>query len=324
MNKHILGIDLGGTKTSVSLANQHGSITCAERIPTTPAEGIESWLQRTCSLITDVLNNHDISLADIDIIGVSAPGPLSAKTGTLLNPPNLTGWVDMPLVALLEKELGRPVIMNNDANAAALAEWMFGEYSGADGLIYLTMSTGLGGGIIINGNMLQGVTDTAGEVGFHVLDVNGQESPCGHRGSFEAYCGGKNIADQLRHAITTQHIETSILTHANNDPAQIDMRCLLAALKEQDPYALKVWKTFIYRLAQGIGNLITILNPEVILLGTIAIHAGDLLFAPLKKQLPQFTLKPALEACRIAPSSLASNIGDLGAIALGMDWLKKQ
>jgi len=321
MNEHILGIDLGGTKTSVCLADRDGTIFSSDRIPTLPEDGAENWLNRCCILVDNVLVRRQVALEDLSVVGISAPGPLSAKHGILLNPPNLTGWVDLPLVDMLSERLNRPVVMNNDANAAALAEWMYGEYSGADGLIYLTMSTGMGGGIVVNGRLLQGVTDTAGEVGFYVLDVDGPQSPCGHRGSFEAFCGGKNMADQLRKKITSQRIETSILTHAGGDPAKIDFRCLLAAVKEGDDYALGIWESFVYRLAQGIGNLIIILNPEVIVLGTIAIHAGDLLFDPLKKLLPQFTLLPALNACRIVPSSLGSNIGDLAAVALGADWI---
>ena len=214
--------------------------------------------------------------------------------------------------------------MNNDANAAALAEWMYGEYTGADGLIYLTMSTGLGAGIVVNGRLLQGITDTAGEVGYHVLDVNGPQSPCGHRGSFEAYCGGKNMADCLRREIAERRIKTRILDHAGGDLNRVDFRCLAQAVRERDAYACQIWEEYILRLGQGIGNLIMILNPQVIVLGTIGIHAADILLEPLREALARFVLKPALDACTIAPSSLGERIGNMAAVALAAEALKEK
>ena len=261
------------------------------------------------------------TLDELSVVGISAPGPLSAKSGTLLNAPNMTGWDEVPIVDMFRTFLPGPIVINNDANAAALAEWTFGKYKGVDGLVYLTMSTGLGAGIIVNGGLLQGCTDTAGEVGYHVLDLMGPISPCGHRGSYEAFCGGKNMADQLRQRIKDESIQTAILDYAGGDYDKIDFKCLLEAVRSGDVFANSVWQEYTLRLAQGIGNLIMILNPQAVLLGTIGLHAGETLLQPLRELLPRFVLKPPLDACTIAPATLGSAIGDLAAIALAVQEL---
>lgn len=319
----ILGIDIGGTKTAVCLARSDGVIHHDVRMPSHPERGPEDWFERCRIMILQMLEKACITLSSVSITGISAPGPLSAKAGTLLNAPNMTGWEEVPVVEMFQRFISGPIVINNDANAAALAEWMYGQYSGADGLVYLTMSTGLGAGIIANGKLLQGITDTAGEVGYHVLDLNGPQSPCGHRGSFEAFCGGKNVADQLREYVAREHISTRILDHADGELSRIDFRCLAEAVREQDPFACDIWEHYILRLGQGIGNLIMILNPQVIVLGTIGIHAADILLEPLRSVLPRFVLKPALDACTIAPSSLGSRIGNLAAIAIAAQELQR-
>ncbi|MDD2237417.1 MAG: ROK family protein, partial [Kiritimatiellae bacterium] len=320
----ILGIDIGGTKTGVCLAHPDGTILHERRMPSLPGAGPEDWLSRCRTLIIQLLDTAGLALNELAITGISAPGPLSTRTGALLNAPNMTGWEEVPVVSMFQRFIPGPIVMNNDANAAALAEWMYGSYSGADGLIYLTMSTGLGAGIIANGRLLQGVCDTAGEVGYHVLDLNGPESPCGHRGSFEAFCGGKNVADQLRVRIAQEGRTTRILEHAGGDLTRLDFRCLAEAVREGDDEALRIWEGYVLRLGQGIGNLIMILNPEVVLLGTIGIHASDILLEPLRAVLPRFVLKPALEACTIAPSSLGGRIGNMAAVALAVQELEKR
>lgn len=320
----ILGIDIGGTKTAVCLAHPNGTVVQERRMPSLPERGPEDWLERSRELVADLLEGAGLAMERVAVTGISAPGPLSTRTGALLNAPNMTGWEEVPVVEMFRRFIPGRIVMNNDANAAALAEWMFGQYAGADGLIYLTMSTGLGAGIIANGRLLQGVSDTAGEVGYHVLDLDGPESPCGHRGSFEAFCGGKNVADQLRACMVEEGRFARIRAHADGVLSRVDFRCLTAAVREGDEEAVRFWDRYVLRLAQGIGNLIMILNPSVILLGTIGIHAADILLPPLQRMLPRFVLKPALDACTIAPSSLGRGIGNMAAVALAVQELNKQ
>jgi glucokinase len=314
-----LGIDIGGTKTAVCLGTRDGTIEAAARMVTKAEQGFEDYVRRTSAFIHAFLKEQGVDSASLEGVGMSAPGPLSVTRGLLLSPPNMGGWRNKPIVAAMEEALGRKIVMNNDANACVLAEWLFGEHKGTDHMIYLTMSTGLGAGIISGGQIIQGACDLGGECGYHVIDPDGPESPCGHRGSFEAFCGGKNVADRLRRDIVEQKIATAILDAANGDPANIDFKALLTAVREKDAYALNIWEDYTTHLAQGFGNLMMILNPEVIIMGTIGIHAGDLLLKPLREKLPAYVIPEALDICTIAPSSLGPQIGELSALALAID-----
>jgi glucokinase len=213
--------------------------------------------------------------------------------------------------------------MNNDANAGALAEFMFGKYKGTRELIYLTLSTGIGGGIITNGKLIQGVTDMGGEVGHHTLDINGPPCPCGRAGCFEVYVGGKNVADRLREKIRAGKIRTSILDKAGGDLSKIDHKALVAAAREGDAFAVAEWDVFIERLAQGVGNLMMIINPELVILGTIAVFEGEFLLAPLRERVKKYAWKWPIEACRIVPSSLGADIGNYAALAVGADGIRQ-
>jgi glucokinase len=190
-------------------------------------------------------------------------------------------------------------------------------------MVYLTCSTGMGGGAIINNELVQGVSDTAAEVGHFVLDLNGPQCPCGQKGCFETYCGGAALAKKMKEEIGQGNVKTEILIEANGDASQIDAGCLVRALKKKDPYALKIWEEFIVRLAQGIGVVLMNFNPEVVILGTIAIHSGPLLLEPLKKQLPKFAWKQNVQACRIIASALGDQISELSGLAIAKQAIAK-
>ena len=318
---NLLGIDIGGTKTSVCIGDEKGRIVASRRMPTRTPEGPESGIRRTIELANSLLSENRLTLKDIEAVGISAPGPVSVPPGLMLAPPNMAGWVNVPVVRMFQDAFHRPVFMNNDANACALAEYLFGSCRGTQNLVYLTMSTGLGAGFVVNGEVIQGTNDLAGEVGHHVLDIHGPPCPCGQRGCWEIYCGGMNVANRLREAITRGHARTAILDLAGGDPARIDFRTFVEAVKARDPFALAAWDEYVERLAQGMGTVIQFMNPEVIILGTIAIHTGDLLLDPVRERLPKYCWRHGREACRIVPSALGTRIGDLSALAVALDGL---
>jgi glucokinase len=320
---HLVGIDIGGTKICVCIGDHTGKIIASKRILTQPLKGSKNGLKAIADLIREMLNEEEIDLKQIGAIGISSPGPISTKEGKMLKPPNLPGWENAPLVQYFKEAFHKEVVMNNDANAAGVAEFQFGGSKGTPNLIYLTCSTGMGGGAIVNGELLQGVSDTAAEVGHFVLDVNGPACPCGQKGCFEAYCGGAALAKRMQEEIQRDHIKTDILVEANGDISHIDAACLVNAVKKKDKYALKIWDEFIMRLAQGIGVVLMNFNPEVVILGTIAIHAGPLLLDPLKKQLPHFAWKENVHACRIEASTIGDRISELSGLALAKQALSK-
>lgn len=313
---NLLGIDLGGTKTSVCLGDERGALRASRRMPTRAPEGPESGLRRTAALARELLDEAGVALEELEAVGIAAPGPVSVRDGLMLRPPNMPGWVDVPLIRWATESFGRPAFMNNDANACALAEYLYGSCRGTPNLVYLTMSTGLGAGVVLDGRVIQGATDLAGEVGHHVLDIHGPPCPCGQRGCLEIYCGGLNVAHRLRARIVKDRLETAILDEAGGDPEAIDFRAFLAAARKGDAFAREAWEEYLERLAQGVGNVLMFLNPRVILMGTIAIHAGDFLLAPLRERVKKYAWPPSVAACRILPSALEGRIGDLSALAV--------
>lgn len=315
----LIGVDIGGTKVSVCLGSEGGLIHAHKRLETVSLGGPETGLPKIVELIGHLLRDENVELNDIRAIGLAVPGPVSTKTERMLTPPNLPEWVDVPIVQYLREKLDRPVFMDNDANAGALAEWEFGGAKHVDNLIYLTMSTGMGGGLIIDGKLHQGGTDTGGEVGHFILDPKGPKCPCGLTGCFEVFCGGANVAHRLQEAIRRGK-KTAIKKIAGSLEA-VDMKALLAAVKQSDPFALEVWEEYIDRLAQGIGMLVQTLNPDAIILGTIATHNKELVMNPLKQALPHFAWGVPLKYCRIEPSQLGNDIGKLGALALAIHGL---
>jgi len=321
---HILGIDIGGTKITACVGNEKGKITSSQRIMTQPLGGSKNGMDAMFELSRKVLKEAKVDISNIKAIGISSPGPIDFKKGKMLNPPNLKGWENTEIVALFEKEFKKPTFMNNDANAAAVAEYEFGGCKGIPNLVYLTASTGMGGGVIIDGKLLQGISDTAGEVGHFCLDIDGPYCPCGLRGCFEVYCGGANIARMLRRTISNDKVHTQILKEAHGDTENIDASHLIEAVKKNDPFALSVWDAFIERLAQGIGIILMCFNPDAIILGTMAIHAQGHLLKPLEKALQRRAWKQPIGSCRIEASILGKQISELSALALAINGLKSK
>ena len=317
---NLMGIDIGGTKTAVCIGNNRGEILASKRM-SSASDTIEHYRKQLIELCHETIGKSGLKPEQIDGIGLSAPGPLDCKRGVLIAPPNNVGWRNVPIVDMVQKSFKAPVFCNNDANACALAEMLFGEYRGVKNLVYLTFSTGMGGGIIANGELIQGATDTGGEVGHHTLDPNGPLCGCGQRGCWEAYVGGRNVAEQLKAKIREGGVTTTIVEKAGGID-KIDVRAFEAAAREGDRFAMAEWDLFTERVAQGIGNLIMILNPDVVVLGTIAIHGGEFVMGPIRDKLPKYTWEWPLKVCKVVPSSLGGKIGDLAALAVAVTGLK--
>jgi len=313
-----LGLDIGGTKTAVCLGRADGAAIAEDRIATESADGPERWFERTRELAARVLRAGGAAPGDVAAVGISAPGPMSVSRGAMIAPPNLPGWQDVPVADWTRAAFGRPVFINNDANACALAEYRFGEFRGVPDLAYLTLSTGIGAGIVSGGRVLQGARDLAGEIGHHVLDIAGPPCPCGQRGCLEIYCGGLNVANRFRARLAAGG-RSLALEEAGGDPARIDFRAIAAAALRGDALAGEFWAEFVERLAQGIGTVLMLFNPSAVVLGTIAIHLGDRLLDPVRAALPRFAWAVSRDGVRIAPSRLGGRIGALSALSVAIE-----
>ena len=321
MRTHVVGIDIGGTKLATVVADSTGHILSKVRKPTLAEKGPEYALQLLFEMVRETVASADLVQESVSAIGVSCGGPLDTKTGVVYSPPNLPGWDALPLKAQLESEFHIPVTIENDANASALAEYRFGGGRGYDAVLYMTMSTGIGGGIVIDGQIYRGANDSAGEVGHQILLPDGPPCGCGKRGCLEALCSGPAIARRAQDAIQKQLTDrkaaaTRLLNLANNRIENVKSEHVLQAARTGDILALQLVEETAYYMGWGIANLVNILNPDIVLLGTIAIAAGDLLLDPIRKTVSEFAMPRTAEAVKIAPAQLGDALGDLAAIAL--------
>lgn len=320
MKKHVVGIDIGGTKLATVVADKTGHILNKVRKPTLAEKGPEYALGLLFDMVREVVHLAGLERKSISAIGVSCGGPLDTKTGIVYSPPNLPGWDALPLKAKLESEFQVPVTIENDANASALAEFRFGGGRGYNAVLYMTMSTGIGGGIVINGQIYHGANDSAGEVGHQILLPNGPRCGCGKRGCLEALCSGPAIARRAQTAIQKrledEKTSTAILILADGCIEDVKSEHVLEAARIGDGLALELVGETAYYMGWGIANLVNILNPDIVLLGTIAVAAGDLLLNPIRETVLKFAMTRPAEAVKIAPAQLGDALGDLAAVAL--------
>ena len=317
MKKHVVGIDIGGTKLATVVADTAGNILHKVRKPTLAERGPEYALQLLFDMVHETIELAGLERTAISAIGVSCGGPLDTETGIVYSPPNLPGWDALPLKALLESEFEIPVTIENDANASALAEYRFGGGRGYNAVLYMTMSTGIGGGIVLDGQVYHGANDNAGEVGHQILIPDGPLCGCGKRGCLEALCSGPAIARRAQAAVRNEKaLATALLDLAGGRVEALRSEHVLEAARHGDALALRLVRETAYYMGWGIANLVNILNPDIVLLGTIAIAAGDLLLNPIRKTVSEFAMTRPAEAVKIAPAQLGEALGDLAAVAL--------
>ncbi len=315
--KYLLGIDIGGTKLAGALADSEGRLLHKMRHPTEAHQGSQHVLDGIICLAQEVLTQANIASSDVSCIGVSCPGPVDCETGIMYSPPNLPGWGEVPLAEILQREFGIPARFENDANAAALAEHKFGAGVGYKNMVYLTMSTGIGGGIIIDGRIYRGAHGSAGEVGHQTLMPDGPLCGCGKRGCLEALCSGTALSRIIQGEVE-RHPESLMLKLADGQAEKLAPPVLVAAAKAGDETALEIWETAGYHLGWGLANLANILDPEIFILGTIAIKAGELLLKPTRQALNKFIFNRHIPLPDLVPARLGDEIGEYGAIAVAL------
>lgn len=311
-----MGIDIGGTKLALALGEADGSLRARLRRPMQPSGNLDADVARIATDVEQLLADAGVERADVAAIGVSAPGPIDRERGVLIEPPNLPGWHTVPLVALLESALGGPVVLENDANAAALAEWRFGAGRGYTDVVYLTMSTGIGGGLILGGRLHRGAGGAAGEIGHIPLQSDGPRCACGMRGCFEALAGGSAWQKRLRETTPA----TSRVASLAGGVANVTPKEVVAAVREGDAFARGELDRWLDVVAQGLAVVAFTLAPQRIILGTIAVAAGEALcFAPLRERL-QARLWPVFsQNLEVVPAALGSEVAELAGICAALE-----
>lgn len=315
---YIVGVDLGGTNIVVGAmsndgSRQHGMHTQ----PTRAEEGAEGVIGRMARMvettIATTMQETGVSRDAFLGVGIGAPGPLDRQRGVVLLTPNL-GWRDVPLRDMMSRLTGLPAAIDNDANCATYGEWWIGAARGARHVIGVTIGTGIGGGLVLDGKLYHGASDMAGEIGHTTIDQTGRRCGCGNYGCVEAYASGPAIAERAREALAFEG--TSILPGmVNGDLSQITAQTVYAAAAEGDPVAMEVVRDTARFLGTGIANLLNIFNPDVVVIAGGVTQAGDALFLPLRAEVRRRAFRPAVEAVRIVPGELPGTAGVVGAAA---------
>ncbi len=324
---NLIGIDIGGTKCAVILGriDEKGDIRIVDKkgysTSEFPVPG--KMIPKFISGINELLKKNNLTIREVSSIGISCGGPLDSKNGIILSPPNLPGWDDVHIVELFETEFAIPVSVQNDANACALAEWKFGAGRGTMNMVFLTFGTGMGAGLILDGNLYSGTNDNAGEVGHIRLDRMGPVG-YGKSGSFEGFCSGGGIA-QLARTMALEKLQMGEkVSFCNNisELQNITAQTVAEAAKKGDALAKKIYEDCGTYLGKGLSVIIDILNPECIVLGSIFVRSADLLIKLMEKAIADESLPLARKVCRIVPAELEEQIGDIASLSVAANTIK--
>jgi glucokinase len=301
----VLALDIGGTKLAAGVVDATGRVLSFVVDPTLADEGPERGLERLFDLGRTAVADSGLGWAEIAAVGIGCGGPLDASRGVLIAPPHLPGWRDVPVTALAERAYGLPVALENDATAAAAGEHRWGAGAGTRNMIYLTISTGVGGGIVIDGRLYRGASGNGGELGHVTIDCDGRRcNGCGRKGCLEAYVSGTSIAERAQEA-----------GMGDVTAAQVS-----AAARAGDPVATEVWDATVDALACGLTSIVNLFEPELVVLGGgVVSGTGEQLLGPVRERVRNESMKPAGEAAQIVQSALGDHVGVVGAAAIGYE-----
>jgi glucokinase len=300
----VLALDIGGTKLAAGVVDGAGCVRSFVVEPTRREEGPDAVLERLWELGRRAVADSALRWSELSAVGIGCGGPLDAEGGVLIAPPHLPGWHDIPIAALARRQYERPVVLENDATAAAAGEHRWGAGAGTSDMIYLTISTGVGGGVVLGGRLFRGSTGNGGELGHVTVDWRGRHCRgCGRRGCLEAYVSGTSIAERAQEA--GLEIETA------EEVARL--------AREGEPLASRVWDETTEALACGITSIVNLFEPELVVVGGGVTRSGEQLLAPVREQVAAGTMKPAGDGVSIVASAFGERVGVLGAAAVVYD-----
>ena len=311
MNQLFAGIDIGGTKIAIALASPSGEVVAKRSLPTRPELGPYAIIENVAVTLDEMCAENDAVLASI---GIGSPAPIDVERGLIMSPSNLRDWAEFPVVDLLAKRFRVPVMLENDANAAALGEHMFGAGRGHKNVFYVTVSTGIGGGIIIDGEVYHGVCTAAGEIGHTIVQPDGVKCNCGSVGCLETICSGTHIVRRTNERLARG--DDSVINEMVKEAGKLTAEIVINAVRQNDRLAVEIWDETLRYLAIGIANAITLLAPEIVVIGGGMAAAGPLLFGPLQKTVPQYVSMLPADKINIVPAELGKESGLHGALAI--------
>lgn len=311
MKKYVIGIDLGGTKISTALSTFEGEVVEKVVISTNAKEGEIPVLNRIIGTVESVLEQAKVDVAEVETIGIGSPGPLDAKKGVIISTPNLP-FKDFNVTKPLMDKFDVPVYLDNDANVATIGEFMFGAGKGKSNVVYFTVSTGVGGGAVLNGNIYRGNTCNALEIGHTTVAPNGPRCNCGNVGCLEAVASGTAIGKRGMEAVAT-NVETSLKSYEKVTSYEV-----FKEAEKGDQVAKDIVEDALNYLGIGVANAVSIFDPEVIIIGGGVTQVGDILFNKVREVVKKRCFKSMVEACEIVPAGLGTDAGVIGAVALAI------
>ncbi len=321
MDGNVIGVDMGGTKIIASVVNTEGRLLGSAKIPTKADKGTEVVLARIAQCIQKAVDKSGVERESIQAVGIGAPGPLDPETGVVVFAPNL-GWTDVPLKTELETRVRIPTFVDNDVNVGTLGEHTFGAGKGISNLVGIFVGTGIGGGIIMNGELFHGASKTAGEIGHIIVKAGGPRCGCGTKGCLEALASRTAITRQLQKAIVKKGKKSVLSELTNGDLKLIRSGILAKALRRNDKLTVKVFKKATKYLGIGIASIANFLNPEMIVLGGGVVEALDETFLTnIQKIAEDYALPTTLSGVQIVRAKLGDDAGILGAAALARQRL---
>lgn len=316
MTEYYLGIDLGGTKILTGLADAEGNILASSRCDTQAEMGESQIIKNMIGTVNEVLEEVNLARGHVKALGIGSPGPLDTENGIIVESANIP-WENVHIVDIMEDKLGIKTLLENDANAAALAEKWFGAGRDVDDMVYLTISTGIGGGAVIKKELFSGYSNNACEIGHTVIDPNGPLCGCGNHGCLESFASGKSIGRMAKEAVKSKQ-SGLILELADGDMDKIDAAICAEAARKGDKTAADIFSTAGFYLGIGLGNVVNIFNPQLIVLGGGVMKSSDLFLDKALEVMHKNALDASLSVLEIKKAELGDKIGLMGALAVAM------
>ncbi|KRV50417.1 ROK family protein [Wenjunlia vitaminophila] len=314
----VLGLDIGGTKLAAGVVGRNGQVHSFLVTPTLVRQGVSAVLDRLFALGRRAIEESGVAPERIGAVGIGCGGPLDCSAGVLLGPPHLPGWWEVPVVRLAEREYGLPTVLENDATAAAAGEHRFGAGRGTRHMIYLTISTGVGGGVVIDGRVYRGAAGNGGELGHVTVERDGRPCrSCGRRGCLEAYASGTSIAERAQEAVAEALAAGRATALARYSP--LTARDVAREAAAGDGVAGEVWAATTDALACGVTSLVNLFEPELVVLGGGVTRAGERLLAPVRRTVREQAMGPAAAAASVVAAHTGDHVGVVGAAAVAFE-----
>jgi glucokinase len=307
----VLALDIGGTKLAVGVVTDDGTAHGVLVEPTRREEGWQAVVDRLFAMGRRSI--AEAGFGTVEAVGIACGGPLDAAAGVLLSPPHLPGWLGVPIGSLATEAFGVPCVLQNDATAAALGEYRFGAGRGAQTMLYLTVSTGMGGGAVIGGSLYLGAAGNGGEFGHVTVRRGGRLCTCGRHGCVEAYASGTAIALRAHEALA----DGTPSTLCSLD--RVTAADVAAAAAAGDPLAREVWAETVELLGSAVTDLVNAFEPDVVVLGGGVTRSGAMLLDPVRETVAAEAMPPAADAARIVLAGLGDLVGVVGAGAIAHD-----